>query len=825
MAAMTPWWLLAGNNSSTVLNLTLGNARALATNWAVTQMGGASPMNFNGTTTWGLLACSRSLVAKTYAAAGVIPQLDLMRFNTSNPLASLFARVGPYYNTGLMVGDIRGCWLSDVMSGAVAPTELVTNGTFNADLTGWTTYYPSGSGSTTWDASGAMRFTPDGTGLSGGYQDMTLVPGKTYRMTGKSSAANVILIIYPGVSFSGGTLASNDGSNNLSLVFTAGAATQRVMGYINASGASGTIDNISVQEVIADRSYKNNPLLITGSLTKSAANAATQIMLYGGWSAANYARQAYSANLDPATGALRGTIWGTVPQASIGASNPVAGGIGPALNYLPAASFAPTTIAPGLNTANWTKGTGWSASDGTHAASDGTQSGNSDLQWTGVGAPTNGNVRYWTITVSAIAGTLTVYPSNALPFNITAPGTYHGIGSAATSILRTAAGTTVSLTLGVQELSPAMAFHRAGAAGASYGLGINALAQLVAFCNDGTTNRVVTAQAPSSTSQAMLIKAAMEYATSGTLSLRINGAPVQSTVGAPLGTLTNAAAVLTVGADYGLTAGWPGGLALLRIGMTNATQEQSALCYEQEYMMFQPGAVCALADASTLQGFDYDASQQKLKVVSSGYENSLVGLTFAAQAAVSAGSFTRCAHQGGMKMLARSTTNPGVDILVPAYALREELANRDRAAAERARTQQCLDYTGGFTATTTNGSSALTSVAGWTYPSQTNPRGEVATGSGIPASTAITDVSGTTAYLGAAATASASNVQIALTDFALPPGYEAMDVFAAGSQKVEGATADYTRLFDGFRETIRFPSGAPPGYSAKVHINARRYAQ
>jgi hypothetical protein len=234
--------------------------------------------------------------------------------------------------------------------------------------------------------------------------------------------------------------------------------------------------------------------------------------------------------------------------------------------------------------------------------------------------------------------------------------------------------------------------------------------------------------------------------------------------------------------------------------------------------------VCALADASTLQGFDYDASQQKLKVVSSGYENSLVGLTFAAQAAVSAGSFTRCAHQGGMKMLARSTTNPGVDILVPAYALREELANRDRAAAERARLDQPFDFSGGFTAIQANGSTALTNASGWTYPSQANQRGVGASGTNIPVNTVLTDYSGTTAALSAAATGAGAQ-QISLKGFRLPPGIEATDVYAgpAGSMspKMEGVSNDYTRAFDGFCETVLMT----PGYNAQVRINGRRWQQ
>jgi hypothetical protein len=702
-AAITPWYLLAGLVTGASFSITLGSLRGVSANWAVTTLAAnANQFTASGDNNSGLLACSRSLVAKLYAGStAALPVLDLMRFNASNPLASLFARITPYSNTGWMVGDIRGCWLSDILSGSAIGTEQVTNGTFPTDVSGWTS-----TANMVWLA-GQMQVTVTGGGSQNrASQALNLTPGKTYAINGSMQAAagnainnsaSIRVNINGNYVFAQPVTAKGVTQNVVNQQFTVpyGTLTTCQVELLVASnsqfgnvGDSATFDNISVVEVGADRSLKANPLFITGSLTRAAANTATQIMLWAGWSAANYAQQAYSANMDPGTGGVTASIWGTIPS------------------------------------------------------------------------------------------------------NVAAAGT---------------------------------AVDRSFSSGAYYTFGHDATGKLTATVFDGTTTRTVTTAASYATGQ--LFKARMIFSPSGTLSISVNGAVVASTTGAPLGSLSNASAVLTVGQNRALTQPWSGGLALVRIGMTLPTQEQSALCYEQEYMMFQPGAVCALADATSLQGFDYDASQQKLKVVSSGFENSLIGLTFAAQAAVSQGSFTGCAHTGGMKMLARSTTNPGVDIMVPAYALREELANRDRAAAERARLTQCLDFTGGFTASTTNGGTALTSVAGWTYPSQTNPRGEVATGSGIPASTSITDVVGTTAYLSAPATAGASGVQIALTDFALPVGYEAIDVFAAGSLKVEGATNDYTRLFDGFRETIRFPAGAPPGYSAKVHINARRYAQ
>ena len=75
----------------------------------------------------------------------------------------------------------------------------------------------------------------------------------------------------------------------------------------------------------------------------------------------------------------------------------------------------------------------------------------------------------------------------------------------------------------------------------------------------------------------------------------------------------------------------------------------------------------------------------------------------------------------------------------------------------------------------------------------------------------------------AAATATATTVQITFIDFALPAGMEAKTVFNAGVQAREGVSAAFTRLYDGFIETIRF--GAAPGYTALVTIQAQRISQ
>lgn len=96
----------------------------------------------------------------------------------------------------------------------------------------------------------------------------------------------------------------------------------------------------------------------------------------------------------------------------------------------------------------------------------------------------------------------------------------------------------------------------------------------------------------------------------------------------------------------------------------------------------------------------------------------------------------------------------GVDIQIPAYGLREELVKRAEAAAKASKTLTVFDFD---------------SVVGQ-------------------------------------------------TDFVLPMGWKAASVVSAGNTQREGATKNFIRLFDGFRETIRF--AVAPGAAVWIRINA-----
>jgi hypothetical protein len=267
-----------------------------------------------------------------------------------------------------------------------------------------------------------------------------------------------------------------------------------------------------------------------------------------------------------------------------------------------------------------------------------------------------------------------------------------------------------------------------------------------------------------------------------------------------------------------LDAPFPGSIALLKLGATVPTTEQAQWMYEQEKHLFRDGAQCLLPDANAIIDLAYDDATDKWIAVSSANESEWSGLVRTSTKAVPSGAYSKVSATSGVKMYGRTTTSPGVDIELPAYGLREQVLKRDQRQDEA-----MFDFLGGFTATTniTAGTSYnLTSVAASLYP--VSYVGAVISGSGIPASTSVVGVSGTTIYMSAAATIAASAVQISFTDFILPVGYEAGTVYVDGVMKYEGATRDFTRLFDGFKETIRF--GVAPAYNAKVQIQSARSA-
>jgi hypothetical protein len=545
--------------------------------------------------------------------AGAAWGVSRIKTNPATPSRGAVAFITPTHSTGYMLSDIRRAYLCNTEVESVSDVNLVVNGTFDVDAANWGT---SGAGTQTWVA-GALRRDAAGT-ASGSFQDVPTVPGKTYNITGAFSlvggAGAVGVFAYTGGGF--GSAAGSIAISGGLLKVQATSATTRIYLYTDGTRVA-DFDNISVKEVIADRSHKAAAANIFGTLVKTPVAAAAQLVGYSGFSATNYIQEPYSPDLDYGTGEF---------------------------------SF----------------------------------------------------------------------------------GEWFGTTTAALSTL----------------------IDRSAAAGPYYRLGMDATGKLVATLNDGTTTRTVTT--PAAYNTGVYGKARVTYLPTGKLGITVNGVEVASVTGAPLLTMNNANAVLTIGNSRTLDAPWPGSITLLKTGATVPTVESSAWMYAQEVQMFREGAQITLPSSGVVSDLDYDESLDRWTGSQPGYDFSFNGLIRTSAAVPSAGSFSKVSTKSGVKLLARTGTSPGVDVVLPAMNLKEELVRRAEAAAKASK------------------------------PLVPFPFDAIA----------------------------------AQTDFTLPTGWTAVNVSAAGTRKREGATKDYTVIYDGFRETVRF--GVAPGAAAWVEIMARK---
>jgi hypothetical protein len=254
------------------------------------------------------VASTSKLAGRTTGGGGGLTRLSE---NPSSPTTGMAAYMTSTYLTGWLVGAIKGCWLASVSATSlVASGELVTNGTFATDVSGWTATGTPGTQDTTfaWGSSGAMSVSR-GTGSTTGYpgQIVPVVAGSTYRLSVSLSGAGAVLRA------DGYTMG---GSSYGTLTFSAPAITFKASSsslYLGAWGNASvtiTVDNVSCQLVDADRSANNNGLLVNGTVTRTPVATGAALMGYSGFSATNYLQQLYNPALDFGTGDFCVMGWG-----------------------------------------------------------------------------------------------------------------------------------------------------------------------------------------------------------------------------------------------------------------------------------------------------------------------------------------------------------------------------------------------------------------------------------------------------------------------------------------------------------------------------------
>ena len=196
------------------------------------------------------------------------------------------------YNTGWQVGDTRIATLSDTDTTNAVATNLVTNGTFTSDTTGWTS-----SGTSISIDSNRLKVVG-----WGAHQTLTTVVGKWYRFT---------VDFIQNSSHRGGLYLGT--TNNGAEIFTSGAATSSttIVKYFKATTTSVFVkvgawdggseiafyDNIACDLLEADHSYHHKGPLVYGTVTKTAVASGAELVGYSGFSSSNYFQQKIFSNI------------------------------------------------------------------------------------------------------------------------------------------------------------------------------------------------------------------------------------------------------------------------------------------------------------------------------------------------------------------------------------------------------------------------------------------------------------------------------------------------------------------------------------------------
>jgi len=224
-----------------------------------------------------------------------ISLIDHDRTNIHNSMAALLSTS---YNTGWMNGDIKLAALSDTDDTDVVGSELVTNGTFDTDTSGWS----SGSSALLTHSTDKLIVTNNGVGYGYAYQQITgLVVGETYTISWESPSSDVDAKISVGA-LGGGGLVNATAVTSKTFIATGTSTYVNVWSYSGNTSASADFDNISVRLGDSDRSVNGNGLQIHGTITKNPVATGADLVGYSGFSASNHLEQPYNSDLDFGTG-------------------------------------------------------------------------------------------------------------------------------------------------------------------------------------------------------------------------------------------------------------------------------------------------------------------------------------------------------------------------------------------------------------------------------------------------------------------------------------------------------------------------------------------
>lgn len=225
-----------------------------------------------GLSIWGdyTEAATQSYAALEASAIAAARRNDAMLLYVPDSAANVFSNADTgYVPASVSTSPSIGRWLDQQYGAATYGPELVTNGAFDTDVSGWV----QSLGVVSWQ-SGRLR-TARGASQGGrATAAITCVPGKTYRITcdrsiaGGVSSAGVVVAVSAG-STVGAILSNYGGTASLTQFSSAFVATQtnHWIALDTGTGSEGQYceyDNVSVREIIEAEGSRGPELFTNG---------------------------------------------------------------------------------------------------------------------------------------------------------------------------------------------------------------------------------------------------------------------------------------------------------------------------------------------------------------------------------------------------------------------------------------------------------------------------------------------------------------------------------------------------------------------------------
>ena len=248
---------------------------------------------------------------------------QLSKNSTVDDNYGMAAHISSSYNTGYMVGDIRGSYLTDTSTDSLNDINLVSNGTFDSNINGWSGAGSGGSATISYD-SGRLKLVSNN-GNQHAHTTVTCEVGKKYyfqadfqghisfHLSTQGDAGNDVgYIPY-----------NNYGSSTTRhLFFTATQTTMYVVPYVIGTNNVGYVDNVichladhdrsvfgGVKDTFSGTAGLSSGLKTNGSIVRERVATGSDLVYYRNFSNTNYFSQPYNSALDFGTGDLCIMFW------------------------------------------------------------------------------------------------------------------------------------------------------------------------------------------------------------------------------------------------------------------------------------------------------------------------------------------------------------------------------------------------------------------------------------------------------------------------------------------------------------------------------------